>query len=445
MPASFRQPLLTPLFAALRAGESAAIVGVSSIGKTRLLDFLFRPEVQQQYLGEAATTMHLVRADANRAAELSEWGLYELLLTALVETVSAMPAQTAETLQQRLSALRLEAVLHKNALLAQRNLETAAHILCAEHGLRLAIVLDEFDAFYTRLSAAVLANLRALRDMVKPYNYGISYLLMLRHSPAQLRDPGDHEGFYELLSRHVLGLQPYTRADALEVIAHAQARRGLNLPDDVREQILTHSGGHGGLIDALVGNVANANQAASTNLPDAVLEECRKIWGSLSEEERTWLSQRLAGMPVNVADSAAAALTLKGILVEERIFSPLFENYIVTHRASSNRKLWLDESKHSVWIGSHAVSNLSAKEFNLMKFLYAHAGEIVKRDDVLAVVYPGEITKDSEAEDNRLDAMVSRLRGKIEPVPSHPVYLLTKPGVGYTLITMDASEREIQN
>ena len=428
---AFRQSLLIPLFAALRAGESCAVVGVSSVGKTRLLDFIFHSDAQQHYLPTTAP-LRFVRADANRAAELSEWGLYELLLTTFIEAASGLP----EAVQHRLAALRAEAILHKNALLAQRHLETAAHILCAEHGLRLAIVLDEFDDFYTKLPAAALANLRALRDLVKPHNYGISYVLMLRHAPARLRDPDECQGFYELLSRNVLGLRPYDRADALGVLDHAQMRRNKVLPDAVRERILIQSGGHGGLLDALV-STSDQDAAGAAALASApVIEECRKIWGSLDEDERNYLIQRAAGLALQPNDPARASLILKGIFSEHetQVFSPLFESYVVTYGNTANRKLWLDESKHTVWIGNQSISNLSAKEFSLMKLLYAHAGDIVKRDDVLTTVYPGEVTRDNETDENRLDAFMRRLRGKIEPVPSHPVYLLTKPGVGYKLV-----------
>ena len=429
---TFRQSLLTPLFAAIRAGESSAVVGVSSVGKTRLLDFLFHTDVQQHYLGDAANTLRFVRTDANRAAALSEWGLYELLLTVLVEAVSGLPDKaTAESLQQRLTSLRTEVILHKDALLAQRHLETAALIVCAEHGLRLAIVLDEFDDFYTKLPAPALANLRGLRDLVKPHNYGISYVLMMRHDPARLRDPDECEGFYELLSRHVLGLRPYTRSDALGVLEHAQKRRNLVLPNDTRERILTQSGGHGGIIDALV---SSADQDQTAGLAGPVIEECRKIWGSLADDERILLSQQAAGIPIPANDLARASLLLKGILLEDHLFSSLFSEYIAKYCTASNHKLWLDESQHAVWIGDHMVGNLSAKEFNLLKLLYIHAGEVVTRDDVIQILYPGEESSASESEDNRLDAFIRRLRSKIEPAPSHPIYLITKLGVGYKLL-----------
>ena len=92
---------------------------------------------------------------------LSEWGLYELLLTALTE---AATARFGAEVRDWLNGLRREAITDRNALLARRHVELATRVLCREHGLRLCFILDEFDASYRTLSPAALANLRAVRD-----------------------------------------------------------------------------------------------------------------------------------------------------------------------------------------------------------------------------------------------------------------------------------------
>ncbi len=160
-PLTYRQEIAAPLFDLLRSGESVAVVGPASMGKSRLLQFLLRPDVQQHYLGEAAASTWLVLADCNRLVEVSEWGLYELLLTSLTEDTSG---RLDAAQREWLNGLRREAITAGNALLARRHVELAARILCREHGLRLCFIFDEFDEIYRALPAPALANLRALRD-----------------------------------------------------------------------------------------------------------------------------------------------------------------------------------------------------------------------------------------------------------------------------------------
>jgi DNA-binding response OmpR family regulator len=40
-----------------------------------------------------------------------------------------------------------------------------------------------------------------------------------------------------------------------------------------------------------------------------------------------------------------------------------------------------------------------------------------------------------EVDDARVEKLVSRLRGKIEPDPTDPIYLITQRGRGYKLLT----------
>ena len=215
------------------------------MGKSRLLQFLLRADVQQHYLGDAAATTWLVLADCNRLAETSEWGLYELMLTSLTE---AAAGRLDPALRDWLNDLRREAITGGSPLLARRHVELATRVLCREHGLRLCFIFDEFDAGYKTLPPGALANLRALRDADK---YSVCFVLLMRDHPERLRNPADSEGFYELISRSILGLKPYTRPDAERIIAQLAARRNYPVSAGQQANMLLLSGGHPGLLVAL--------------------------------------------------------------------------------------------------------------------------------------------------------------------------------------------------
>lgn len=71
--------------------------------------------------------------------------------------------------------------------------------------------------------------------------------------------------------------------------------------------------------------------------------------------------------------------------------------------------------------------NLTAKEFELLELLMKNPGKVYGREELLKLVwgndYPGDV--------RTVDVHIRRLREKIETVPSEPVYVRTKWGVGY--------------
>lgn len=433
-PLTYRQEIAEPIFARILAGGSGAVVGAASAGKSRLLQFILRPDVRRHYLGETAKSTMLVWVDCNRMAEISEWGLYELMLTALAEAVP--PDGRAPLLD-----LRREAIVTHNALLAQRNVEMALRMLCQEEELRVALILDEFDACYQALSGQTLANLRALRDMNK---YALGYVMFLRHDPATLRDPDECEGFYELFSRNVMGLQPYAEADALRIVDQLLARRGHELPalpKDVGAHLYRLSGGHSGLlvalIQALVGDLPTGQtwDAWAQRLP-TVHEECRKLWNGLLDEERRVFNHLAQGMSTRLQDRKS--LLLKGLLTDAgrgdvRFFSPLFRHYVANQAPSRGKTLHLDAAAQTVWIEGQPPVALTAKEYALLAYLYTHLEEIRSHEDIIAAVYPDD--EQFGGHDGALAALVSRLRQKIEQNPSQPQYLLNFRGRGYMLVS----------
>ncbi len=438
-PLSYREEIVAPLFRALSASDSSVVLGPASMGKSRLIQFILRPEVQRHYLGERTRSALIALVDHNRLAELSDWGFYELLLTTLVEASGGHPA--SQPLRAELNTLRREVITSRDAVLARRHVELALHMLCQEHGLSLCLILDEFDETYRELPSLTLANLRALRDANK---YRLCYILMLRELPSLLRPIADVEGFYELFSRSIFGLRPYRPADAERIIDQLEARKGLALAPHARTKILELSGGHPGLIVALFDAMLTRDAPAdgteidwASALP-TIQEEGRKIWSSLSEGEQLALSQYTRGKPIG-DESVLHLLRLKGLLPivsgAESTFSPLFTRFVLSQNISANERLSIDTAARVVRLGDQSIRDLTATEFDLLQFLAEHLGQVCTRDTILNHLYPDEAQSDElRGTDNRVDTLVRRIREKIEPVREHPAYLLTVRGKGYRLV-----------
>ncbi len=437
-PITYRQEILTPIFRKLSGRESCIVIGVASMGKSRLLQFLLRDDVRSHYLGNAAATTLFLWVDSNRMAEFTAWGLHELLLTALVEGCGQHP--TASSLRATLTEWREKAITLQNGLLAQRYVELALQMLCEEQGLHLCFVLDEFDEPYRSLPAQALASLRALRDRHK---YALTYLLFLRDDPAILRNPNECEGFYELLARSVLGLKPYNGDDARRVIEQVATRRSPELPkltEEARQELLRLSGGHPGLLVALLDALTQELPLGESwddwarRQPKAE-EECRKIWQGLRREERNTL--HLLAQKLSTSAKERTSLLRKGLIQEPtpkiiHFFSPLLEAYASLHPVTVSAALQFQHESGDIWVQGAKRESLSGKEFDLFAFLYEHLGRVCEVEEIIHNLYRDD--ESYKITDNNIASLVVRLRKKIEPDPNHPQYLLNVRGRGYKLV-----------
>lgn len=77
--------------------------------------------------------------------------------------------------------------------------------------------------------------------------------------------------------------------------------------------------------------------------------------------------------------------------------------------------------------GNGTILYLTAKEFDLLYFLFCHKGQVFTKDQLYENVWGYH----NAPEGNNLTSFIRKLRKKIEPSPDNPQYILTVWGVGY--------------
>lgn len=70
---------------------------------------------------------------------------------------------------------------------------------------------------------------------------------------------------------------------------------------------------------------------------------------------------------------------------------------------------------------------LTAKEFDLLYFLFCYKGQVFTKDQLYENVWGFH----NAPEGSNLTSFIQKLRKKIEPSPDNPQYILTVWGVGY--------------
>lgn len=71
--------------------------------------------------------------------------------------------------------------------------------------------------------------------------------------------------------------------------------------------------------------------------------------------------------------------------------------------------------------------DISSREFQILKILIAHEGEVVSRDQILDEIWG----YDDFPTERAIDTHIARLRQKLEDDPSQPKHILTVYGAGY--------------
>ena len=91
----------------------------------------------------------------------------------------------------------------------------------------------------------------------------------------------------------------------------------------------------------------------------------------------------------------------------------------------SDGDLVVDTARHEVTLGGAELS-LTGREFDLLRFLVAHAGRTFTREELLAQVWGWTF-----GDHSTVTVHVRRLREKVEADPTRPQRLVTMWGVGY--------------
>lgn len=76
---------------------------------------------------------------------------------------------------------------------------------------------------------------------------------------------------------------------------------------------------------------------------------------------------------------------------------------------------------------SGSIIYLTAKEFDLLYFLYSHKGQVFTKEQLYEKVWGYEDVIDGK----NLTSFIRKLRKKIKPDPNNPRYIITIWGVGY--------------
>ncbi len=91
------------------------------------------------------------------------------------------------------------------------------------------------------------------------------------------------------------------------------------------------------------------------------------------------------------------------------------------------------DNNGEVWIGDRRTAVLDGQELELLRLLQGQPGKLVSRRSIVESVFHEAYTEGDGQQESRINTLVYRLRGKIEPNPNRPRFIHTVKGKGIRL------------
>jgi GTPase SAR1 family protein len=341
----------------LNKGNSCALVGVGSVGKSNLIRHLLTEDVRKQYLNPVdAQALQLIYIDPNNMLEAlpaamarpgsptgpaadkelpSGWAGYEILTHRLYRHFHRYFKQMPASVSAEFSDVYQELLDGTNPLaahIALRHFEYCLDLM-VDQGARIVFLLDEFDAMLDELPVRFFRTLRGVRD---DHKYNVMYATVTRKSLTDLiiEHNYDYDGlepFVELFSDTVHYVGAFSPDDANDMAMQLADRLGNRISAAFQMQLVRVTGGHAGLLRAAFGAISDLGEGLSddevTNRlirQRAIQAECNTIWLSLNPGEQAVLQALVKGDTVN-----PNTIEVRN-LAEKQLIGPQSEWLIVT-------------------------------------------------------------------------------------------------------------------
>lgn len=164
-------------------------------------------------------------------------------------------------------------------------------------------------------------------------------------------------------------------------------------------------------------------------------EVCRKVRGEgvhtpiLILSARGEESDRVLGLDLGADDYVTKPFSVRELLARVRALLRRAQPATVLPSELRFADIVVDFKRFEARKGD-TLLEMTRKEFGMLQFLAARAGEVVRRDELLDEVWDYRNYPTTRTVDNH----IASLRAKIEDDASAPQHLLTVHGVGYKLV-----------
>jgi hypothetical protein len=326
---TFRKDEIELIIRLASRGESVGLVGVAGVGKSNIVNFLRDLPHHSPPSAEEGAQLYFPIVDAPQWTGAPD-SLWQMMVDALDQATRQLVARSGDD----------KVIPFDKDARSFKSLQERLKRICLELGYKVMFILDDFDQVIAQGPLPMLERLNGLRsDQLRGF---LSYLVITKRLPHILGRPYDFENqskFYDLFRPHIYALEPYNRADALQMLQHLNELARSPLTDQQLEQIYQLAGGHARLLRLAFNiwveeGVSGLKAAYFANKAD-IQQECRRILVNLHEHEQEVALRIAKGNPITNDKDVINHLANRGLLVKTdppAWFSSLFDQFLRTYQ-----------------------------------------------------------------------------------------------------------------
>lgn len=419
-PITFRQDTAKELGEHLKNHHSVALIGMKRVGINNFLKFFFyHKNIVKTYINDGKNHL-FIPVDLNDLVEHEIFPFWTLTLKRIVDAVekSSIDVKTKKEIEE----LFLNTIQSQDMFLTMDSVRKSI-IKIVEANVLPTIFFDRFDRIKNVVTSSFFANLQGLYDAT---HYKLTYVFTSFRSLDELAPQAFNTPAISVFARNMY-IKPAKKEDMKIIFKTYEKRYGIKLAKENENKLFHMVDGYlQYLYLALIylnERKEDLNKGKLDLFQDLIKDErinlqSEELWENLTKEEQSVLINKIkVGSISSEEEKKDKYLWDTGFInADDKIFSPLFENYIK------------DKEKLT------SIDNVefTKKENLLFGFLEKNINNICEREEIVNAVWPE--VEVMGVSDWAIDRLVARVRSKLKTQKNN-FEIQTVKTRGYKLIT----------
>ena len=398
-PITFRKEDADSLGAHLKNRHSVVLIGMKRVGISNFLRFfLNHKDIAKTHIEDGNSHL-FIPVDLNDLVEREVAPFWILTLKRILDVVNKYPF--GKEVKKKIETLFLDSIQSQDLFLTIDSVRRSL-IGLVENGILPTIFFLRFDRMKDAVTPEFFANLQGLKDAT---HRKLSYVFTSARSLDALSETVFTRASLSVFSKD-LYIKPAKQDDTKIILKTYKDRYKLDLPSLIEQALLDAVDGYVQYLQLSLVHFHERKSPLKTK--DELLESLLKdeeiglqseeLWESLGQQEKNVITKIIKNEKVTKEEKDEGKyLWDTGLVVDSRVFSPLFDYYISqTEKKSSNNN----------------IVELTKKENLLFNYLKDSINLVCEREQIVEGVWPE--VEALGVSDWAIDRLVARVRNKLK-------------------------------
>lgn len=400
-PITFRKEDAASLGANLKRRQSVVLIGMKRVGISNFLRFfLNHKDIAKTYIEDGASHL-FIPVDLNDLVEREIGPFWILTLKRILDVVNKHPF--GKDVKKKIETLFLDSIQSQDLFLTIDSVRRSL-IGLVESGILPTIFFLRFDRMKDAIAPELFANLQGLKDAT---HHKLAYVFTSVRGLDALSPSVFTRPSLSVFSKD-LYIKPAKEEDAKTIFKTYKDRYKLSLSGSEDKILLETVDGYVQYLQlALIylhekkSLIKTKNEFfQSLSKDEEIGLQSEELWESLEQQEKVVITKIIKNEKVTKEErDEAKYLWDTGLLIDSKVFSPLFEYYVKEMEKKSSGN-------------SNGAVEFTKKENLLFNYLLDNINLICEREQIVEKVWPE--VEALGVSDWAIDRLIARVRSRLK-------------------------------